>query len=131
MSICYPPPMRWSLDTRIPLAFVADEAALAAALAAGPPAAVLCEAPPPPLPAGAVALVSFDATTTAHAAGCACCAGRSPAAAALDRLFQARVRNACPWFDRVLALADTPEAAEAIRETLARDPLASARFRLA
>lgn len=123
--------MPWSLDARIPLTLVADEAALAAALASGPPAALVVEAPPTPLPAGAVALVSFDATTTAHAAGCACCAGRSPAAAALDRLFQARVRNACPWFDRVLALAGTPEAAAAIREALAQDAVASARFRLA
>jgi hypothetical protein len=123
--------MPWSLDARIPLTLVADEAALAAALASGPPAALVVEAPPPPLPPGAVALVSFDATTTAHAAGCACCAGRSPAAAALDRLFQARIRNACPWFDRVLALADTPEAADAIRDALARDALAAARFRLA
>lgn len=123
--------MPWSLDARIPLTLVADEAALAAALASGPPAALVVEAPPPPLPAGAVALVSFDATTTAHAAGCACCAGRSPAAAALDRLFQARVRNACPWFDRVLALAESPEAAASIREALAQDAVASARFRLA
>lgn len=129
--MCYRSLMPWSLDARIPLTFVPDAAALAAALADGPPAAILAEAPPPPLPARAVALVSFDATTTSHAAGCACCTGRSPAAAALDRLFQARVRNACPWFDRVLALAETPAAASAIREALAQDPLASARFRAA
>jgi hypothetical protein len=122
--------MTWTLDARIPVTLVADEAALAAALAAGPPAAILSEAPPPPLPALAIALASFDATTT-HAAGCSCCAGRSPAASALDRLFQARVRNACPWFDRVVALAVTPEAAEAIRAALASDALAVARFRLA
>lgn len=123
--------MPWSLDARIPLILLAEEAALADALASGPPAAVISEAPPPALPAGAVTLVSFDATTTAHAPGCACCAGRSQAAAALDRLFQARVRNACPWFDRVLALAATPEAAAALREAVAQDALASARFRLA
>jgi hypothetical protein len=122
--------MAWTLDARTPVTLVSDKAALAAALASGPPAAVVSEAPPPPLPPRAVALVSFDATTT-HAAGCSCCAGRSPAAAALDRLFQARIRNACPWFDRVLALAETPEAAASLRDALARDPLASARFRLA
>lgn len=129
--MCYRPGMAWTLDARTPVTLVADEAALAAALAAGPPAAIVSEAPPPPLPAGAVALVSFDATKTTHAAGCSCCAGRSPAAAALDGLFQARVRNACPWFDRVVALAETPEAAASLREALARDPVASARFRLA
>lgn len=123
--------MPWTLDARTPVTLVADEAALAAALASGPPAAILSEAPPTPLPPTAVALVSFDVTTTTHAAGCSCCAGRSPAASALDRLFQARVRNACPWFDRVVALAETPEAAEAIRDALASDALAVARFRLA
>jgi len=129
--MCYPPRMAWTLDARTPVTLVSDKAALAAALAAGPPAAVVSEAPPPPLPPRAVALVSFGATTTTHAAGCSCCAGRSPAAAALDRLFQARIRNACPWFDRVVALAETPEAAASLRDALARDPLASARFRLA
>lgn len=123
--------MPWTLDARTPVTLVADESALAAALAAGPPAAVVSEPPPPPLPAGAVALVSFDATTTTHAAACSCCAGRSPAASALDRLFQARIRNACPWFDRVVALAETPEGAQSLRDALASDPLASARFRLA
>jgi hypothetical protein len=123
--------MPWSLDARIPVSFVADEAALRAALAAGPPAAVLAQAPPPAAP-GAVAVVSFDSTTTtAHGAACPCCCGRSPAAAALDRLFQARVRNACPWFERVLALAEDAEAAADIRDALAQDPLASVRFRLA
>ena len=52
-------------------------------------------------------LASFDPFAPGHAAGCACCAGRSPAAVALDRLFQARVRGACSWFDRVVALAET------------------------
>jgi hypothetical protein len=122
--------MPWSLDARIPVSFVADEAALRAALAAGPPAAVLAQAPPPAAP-GAVAVVSFDSTTTAHGAACLCCRGRSPAAAALDRLFQARVRNSCPWFERVLALAEDAEAAAEIRDALAQDPLASVRFRLA
>ena len=70
--MCYRFLMPWSVDARIPLTFVPDAAALAAALADGPPAAILAEAPPPPLPARAVALVSFDATTTSHAAGCAC-----------------------------------------------------------
>ena len=98
--------MAWSIDARIPLVTVADEPALNAALAGGPPAAVLAEAPPPPLPAGAVALVSFDLSGPIHAIGCACCAGRSSAAVALDRLFQARVRGGCAWFDRVVALAE-------------------------
>src|SRR6476660_9886480 len=91
----------WYLDARIPLLVSECVAALAAALASGPPAAVLVEAHATAHPPGAVVLGSFDATP-AHAAACACCGGRSPAAAALDRLFQARVRSQCPWFDRVV-----------------------------
>jgi hypothetical protein len=121
--------MTWSLDARIPLVTVADAAALAAALAFGKPAAVLAEAPPPDLPAGAVALASFDLSGPAHVAGCACCAGRSPAAAALDRLFQARVRGQCGWFDRVVALAETEAARAELAAALRDDAVTAARFR--
>jgi hypothetical protein len=120
----------WSLDARIPLLVTQSATALAAALAGGPPAAVLVEAPAPADPAGAVVLGSFDATPT-HAAACACCGGRSPAAAALDRLFQARVRSQCPWFDRVVALAETSEGRAAIAAALAGDAVTAARFRAA
>ena len=65
-----------------------------------------------------------------HAAACACCGGRAPAATALDRLFQARVRGQCPWFDRVVALAETPEARAAIAAALMEDAVTAARFRL-
>ncbi len=123
--------MAWNLDARIPLVTVPDEAALVAALAGGKPAAVLAEAPPPAAPAGAVALVSFDLTGPSHAVGCACCAGRSPAAAALDRLFQARVRGACGWFDRVVALAETEAARAEIAAALREDAVTAARFRSA
>lgn len=121
--------MAWSVDARIPLVTVPDEAALAAALADGRPAAVLAEAPPPARPEAAVALVSFDLTGPQHVAGCACCAGRRPAALALDRLFQARVRNACPWFERVVALAETDAARAEIAAALRDDALTAARFR--
>jgi hypothetical protein len=117
--------MSWSVDARIPVELVAP-AGLAAALADGPPAALLVEAPPDPMPAGAVAQVSWDATVTSHAAACACCAGRSGVALALDRLFQARVRGGCAWFSRVVAVGD----AAAVRAALAEDALAAARFRL-
>ncbi len=122
--------MAWSLDARIPLLVADGEAALAAALAAGPKAAVLAEAPPPPLPADAVALASFDPFLP-HAAACTCCGGRSPVAAALDRLFQARVRNQCPWFERVVALAETAEARAALAAALTQDAVTAARFRVA
>ena len=123
--------MAWTLDARLPLVIVGDAAALSAALAAGRKAAVLAEAPPPPLPAEAAALASFDLSVPSHAGACACCGGRSPAAAALDRLFQARVRGACPWFERVVALAETPAAREAVADALAGDAVTAARFRLA
>ncbi|WP_368415453.1 hypothetical protein [Falsiroseomonas sp.] len=127
--------MSWSLDARIPILIVADPAALTAALAGGRPAAVLLgpapegasrsDAPPP----GAVALARFDLSGPAHAAACACCAGRSPAAVALDTLFQARIRNTCPWFERVVALAEAPVAQAEIAAALASDAVTAARFR--
>jgi hypothetical protein len=120
--------MPW-LDARIPLEIVPDAAALAAALADGKPAAVLAEAPPPALPAGAVALVSFDLSGHTHVVGCACCTARDPAATALDRLFQARTRNACGWFDRVVALAETEAARAAVATALRDDAVTAARFR--
>lgn len=122
--------MPWTLDARIPIVIAEDPAALAVALAAGPAAAVLVEAPPPPLPSGAVALASFDPWMP-HAAGCGCCGGRPPAAVALDRLFQARVRGQCGWFDRVVALAETPEARQAVVTALRQDAVTAARFRAA
>ena len=125
--------MPWSLDARLPLHIVESAEALAAALAAGGPvpAAVLAEAPPPPaLPRGAAALVSFDPWMP-HGAACGCCGGRPAAAVALDRLFQARVRGGCAWFDRVIALAETPEARQAVAAALAEDAVTAARFRMA
>lgn len=127
--------MPWSLDARIPIVIVGDQAALESALAGGRPAALLLGpaaeggSRPDTLPPGAVALARFDLSAAAHAAACACCAGRGPAAAALDRLFQARVRNACPWFERVVALAETPEAEAEIAAALMRDAVTAARFR--
>jgi hypothetical protein len=123
--------MAWTLDARLPVVIVRDPAELAAALAAGPGAAVLAEAPPPAKPDGVVALASFDLSMPFHAGGCACCGGRSPVAGALDRLFQARIRGACPWFERVVALAETPAARDAVAEALARDAVTAARFRAA
>lgn len=120
--------MTWSLDARIPLRLVGDAAGMAAVLAEGPPAAILAEAPPPALPAGAVAMVSFDPWMP-HEAACNCCGGRSPAAVALDRLFQARVRGACGWFKRVVALVETPAAREAVTMALRDDAVTAARFR--
>ena len=122
--------MAWTLDARLPVVIVADLDVLAATLAAGPKAAVLAEAPPPPLPAEAAALASFDPVMP-HTAGCGCCGGRSPAAAALDRLFQARVRGACPWFERVVALAESAEARTGVVVALQNDAVTAARFRAA
>lgn len=130
--------MPWSLDVRIPVSVLPDAAALAVALTAGKPAAVVIAAPPmptlpetsAPLPLGAAWVASFDAAVTNHALACACCQGRSPAAQALDRLFQARVRGQSAWFDRVLVLAEDG-AGEAVTTALSEDALALARFRLA
>ncbi len=115
----------WSLDARIPLTILADQPALMAAVGGGD-AAVLLAGPPVDLPAG-LAVERFDASA-AHAVACSCCGGRTPAATALDRLFQARVRGTVPWFRRVLAF--TPGAEAAVRAAVEQDTLARARFRL-
>jgi hypothetical protein len=120
--------MVWSLDARIPVTLLPDLAAVEAALAEGGPAALVTAAPAPPKPARAVAAVSFAAGVATHRAGCACCQGRSPAAQALDRLFQARARGAAPWFERVLVLDEEGAGAEVLA-ALREDALAAARFR--
>jgi len=117
--------MAWSIDARIPVTLLADAAALPGALAGGP-AALLAEGATPST--GATATETF-APEARHAAACACCAGRSAAARALDRLFQARVRGRAAWFDRVVVLAATPEGRAELVQALAQDPLTSARFR--
>ena len=121
--------MAWSLDARIPLTLVEDAAALAAALVASPKSAVLAEFPAPPA-GGAVAQEAFDAARP-HAIACACCGGRPAAATALDRLFQARLRGRCGWFDRVLALVGTEAARAQVTAALTGDAVTAARFRLA
>lgn len=120
--------MAWSLDARIPVTLLPDWAAVERALTQGKPAALVTAAPPPPKPARAVAAVSFDAGVVAHRLGCACCQGRTEAAQALDRLFQARARGAAPWFDRVLVL-DEDGAGARVLAALKEDSLAAARFR--
>lgn len=122
--------MTWTLDARIPVTVVADEAALAAALAGGG-AAVLAEGANPVLPAGAVAVLGFD--PRAHQASCecgACGTGRNAAALALDQLFQARVRGGVPWFTRVIAEPLGEAGRAAVREALTTDAVTKARFRL-
>jgi hypothetical protein len=121
--------MAWSVDARIPLVTVADEAALAEALAAGPPTAVLSDALLPARPAGAVALERFDPAGAPHALACTCCGGRGAASQALDRLFQSRVRATSPWFARVVALAASAEGRAELAAALREDPLTAARFR--
>ena len=110
--------MAWSLDARIPVTVVRG-----GNLPPGKPAAWLgADAPP-----GVVASEALPVTVAQHRAACACCAGRSPAAQALDRLFQARARATCPWFDRVLVpQAEAAEVLVALRD----DTVAAARFRL-
>ena len=115
--------MTWSVDARIPVTLLPDDAALNAALAQGKPAAVLGAGAPMD------GVLTFATDASPHPAACDCCRGRSPAADALDRLFQARVRGQRAWFDRVLVLPGHG-AAEAIRDALRQDVMAAARFRL-
>jgi hypothetical protein len=109
---------------------LANPAELKSALAAaGAPAAVLAEGPAAPeLPVG-MALAAFTPANGPHPAGCNCCAGRSPAAAALDALFQGRVRGHHPWFTRVLALPASAAGRAEIQAALESDAVTMARFR--
>ncbi|WP_043359359.1 hypothetical protein [Belnapia sp. F-4-1] len=117
--------MAWTLDARIPLLLVEDEAALDRVLADGPPAAVLAEAPALPRPHRAVEAFAAEA----HVAACSCCNGRPAAAVALDRLFQARVRGHCAWFERVVALAASAAGRAQVLAALSGDAVTAARFR--
>jgi hypothetical protein len=119
--------MAWTLDARIPLLLVENEAGLDAALAAGPAAAVLAEAPALSRPGLAVEAFAAEA----HAAACACCGGRTAAAVALDRLFQARVRGRCAWFERVVALVGSAAGRTQVLAALGEDAVTAARFRAA
>jgi hypothetical protein len=95
----------------------------------GPTTALLIEggAPAP----GPQPVARFTLPEGGHPAGCACCAPRGPVAEALGRLFLARARGECPWFNEVVALANSEAGRQAIRQALQDDPLVSARFRAA
>lgn len=117
-------------DRRIPVTLLTDPAGLGAALEGPGPAALLLEATAAAgrLP-DALPRTDFAATAARHVFGCACCAGRSPAAIALDRLFQQRVRGQCAWFERVVALVPGAEGAAMLRAALREDVLTAARYR--
>jgi hypothetical protein len=110
----------WSLDARIPIHLLKRGETPA------PGMALLAEAPTE-ASAPATALFSLNG---AHVPACACCGVRGPVAEALDRLFLGRVRGEFPWFTAIAALPQSPEAAEAIRQTLRDDQACFARFRL-
>lgn len=113
-------------DARIPVTFLPGAAALQAWLAAGGPAALLTD--DAAIPPGMAAAQRF-APRPAHRIGCACCAGRSAAAIALDRLFQARARDPRLWFERVGVLVLSAAARREAAAALAGDVLTLARFR--
>ena len=113
-------------DPRIPVTILPGPERVAAWLGAGGPAALLTDAAAPP--AGFVATERF-APRPAHRFGCACCAGRSAAAVALDRLFQARARNRTGWFDRVAVIVATAAARTEVAAALEQDVLSRARYR--
>jgi len=65
-----------------------------------------------------------------HAPGCACCRPRGPVADALSSLFTGRARGELPFFRVVRVLGLSEAGRDAVLDTLANDPVASARFRL-
>lgn len=80
------------------------------------------------VPAGAY-VMRFNVGAARHMPGCACCAGRSPAAQALGQIFQARATAAAPFFTELIVLASAAGQA-AIRAALAEDVIARARFKI-
>ena len=112
--------MPWSIDARIPVR-------LGSVALAGTGDAILIEGTSTPADYPAE---MFAPATTSHAPGCACCVARSPAAVALDRLFQRRARGEIGFFRRVIAVTASPEGDIAVWSALRDDPVASARFRL-
>ncbi len=85
------------------------------------------EQAPPNLPVAW--LQSGTDPTPGHAAGCACCAPRNPAAQALGSLFLRRGRGEIAAFRSVLAVVGAGDA-DLVRAALQSDPLVSGRFRL-
>ncbi len=65
-----------------------------------------------------------------HLSGCRCCFSRSTVGIALAGLFSGRVLGRLEYFERVLAVAHSPEGARSIKKALRHDPVAAARFRL-
>ena len=106
------------LDARIPVLLGTDPSPGDAAL-------VEMDAVPPP----GVPHVAFTAASP-HAPGCACCAARTGAALALDRLFLLRARGEMPFFRQVAAVLATAAGEASLRATLDEDPVVSARYRL-
>jgi hypothetical protein len=67
--------------------------------------------------------------TPSHPLGCSCCVVRGPVSDALGRLFRARATGTAPFFKRVVVSA-SPAGEAAVREALAGDVMAAARYRL-
>ena len=82
-------------------------------------------APPPP----GIPHALFSPATD-HPVGCTCCAARTGAALALDRLFLRRVHGEVPHFNRIAAVLATAAGETSLRAALAEDPVISARYRL-
>ncbi|MDO9499539.1 hypothetical protein [Falsiroseomonas sp.] len=121
--------MAWSLDARIPLRLISPHL-LGAALQSAPATALLVEGTElENMAAPAVFQLRFNPGGLRHKYDCNCCAGRGAAAEALDRMFQARIRSQCAWFDQVIGVVQSAEARAEVLDALAQDPLAKARFR--
>lgn len=105
---------------RIPVSLTLDEAS---------PGVALLVQDDLPVPAG-LPTVRFrlPAAGAFHRFGCACCAPRNPAAAALAALFHARARGQVAWFDRVATLLKDERGRAAVVAALADDLLVMARF---
>lgn len=120
------------IDARIPVHFL-DPGAVATGPARADQALILsaeaCAGRPVREGWAAVLRLPGLPTSTAgsHPSGCACCANRTPQAAILTGLFQARARGEVGFFRALVAILPEQEAA-GLRDALVSDPFLSGCF---
>lgn len=121
------------IDARIPVRLLAAADAAARPPVADPLTALVLADPDAAAGPGWAAVRRIDPGTGAgpapHAAGCACCAGRSGLALLLTALFMERARGELALFRRVLLVAEGGPAGP-LDALFRDDPMVAGRYRL-
>jgi hypothetical protein len=72
---------------------------------------------------------TFALSALGHSPGCACCAARSPAAAALAAAFRGRATGTTPFFNCLLIISSSAGRQD-IETAVTQDAVSQARYRL-